>query len=306
MHVGASPKTTTGDPKGRQYHAAAVLNEVMYIVGGVDVGNNALQDFYSLGSSFKWTSRSAPPIKTASPSLVAIAGQLLLYDGATSNVYSYDISNSTWSESLNNGTSTPPTRVHQTAVAFGDGIAIFGGQLTDLTYTNDVWYFSTSMYSLCIRPFLTLVGTQTWSKMYESGLSTAPFPRAGQAVVPIPGGFVVIGGGGVISTNDIWKFKLQMVPWSGLASGSPRSKHASVLVGNNMLVFGGEDAPISKILELDAINYKWISTSYSGDTPGFCYGATAIETPSGVLVHGGACSTPSESQSNTFIYTTSM
>lgn len=143
--------------------------------------------------------------------------------------------------------------------------------------------------------------------MYDSGAPTAPFPRAGQAAVAISGGLIVIGGGGAI---DIWKYKLQMVPWSGLDnSPSPRSRHASVMVGNKMLAFGGGDEESKDIiLELDTASNKWNTTHASDSTmPEFCYGATAVaESGGGVLMHGGACHTPPVSQSNTFLYTPSM
>lgn len=155
LHIETAPINPVGSPPTpRQYHGAAILKGIMYVVGGEDKNKTALRDFFSLDSAHKWTPLEKAPISTASPSLVATAGHLLLYDGATSGVYSYDTAKK-WSTELNKGTATPPKRKHQTAVAFRDGIVIFGGQLDDNTYANDVWYFSTSMYNSSISTYLT-------------------------------------------------------------------------------------------------------------------------------------------------------
>jgi len=210
----------------RQYHAADILGDTLYVVGGFVYGENPPRSSndvlaYDITTStwsllFAGSTTSGPAIRqghTANafedliygPSIAIFGGYSVFADGTQSAAYNdawqYVIGTGEWIE-LSSGAGGPPARYGHNSALIGNVIYIYGGLYTVPgsadTYYGDTWA-------------LTLHGaaTATWTDVLaDSG--TGPGRRQGHRGGVVNGQFYTVGGYEqyVGFTNDVWALEL--------------------------------------------------------------------------------------------------
>lgn len=113
-------------------------------------------------------------------------------------------------------------------VALGDALYLFGGNSSQTTQHNDVWIYGPS-----------------WRPVEPSGGGERPSARAGSACVAVGQCLYVFGGLDADRgwLNELWQFDTVTRVWTLLPplgdAPSPRDKCAAVVVGGNIVLFGG-------------------------------------------------------------------
>ncbi|XP_039064005.1 acyl-CoA-binding domain-containing protein 4-like [Hibiscus syriacus] len=273
-----SPPITGQHPKGRYEHAAAVVEDKMYIHGGNHNGRY-LSDLHVLDlRSCTWSkvedkigSKSVEPPSTvniipcAGHSLIPWEDKLLSIAGHTKDssetieVKTFDLQTGTWSTLKTYG-KAPVARGGQSVTLVGTILVIFGGQDAMRTFWND-------LHILDLK-------TLTWDEIDPVGVP--PSPRSGHAAAVHAERYLLIFGGGSHATcfNDLHVFDLQTMEWSRPRQQgelpTPRAGHAGVTVGENWFIVGGGDnkSGESKTVVLNMSTLTWsVVTSVEGRVP---------------------------------------
>ena len=151
--------------------------------------------------------------------------------------------NGEWAKVATKSFFSPPARTRHSMVASGSSVYVFGGERSG-AYMNDLWEFSEA--------------TQEWTLLTsEKSGKVSPPPRCDHTAVVYGNKMYVFGGiGKVRSTGyaDLWEYDIAKGEWReltglvSLANGSADLHlttlggvfgHSAVLVGSQMVVFGG-------------------------------------------------------------------
>ncbi|KZV33000.1 acyl-CoA-binding domain-containing protein 4 [Dorcoceras hygrometricum] len=243
---------STGRPAARYKHAAIVVEEKLYIVGGSRNGRY-LSDFQVLDlKSLMWSTiklkMEASDMKNNDGSLLeafpAISGhsminwekKLFLLAGLSKNVtdavtvrfIDLELYNCGIVETSGNA---PVARIGQSVTVFGSKVIMFGGEDRNRRLLNDVHVLD--------------LETMTWSSVETT--QTHPSPRYDHTAALHSERYLFIYGGcsHSIFFNDLHVLDLETMEWSRPQMQgdvlSARAGHASVMIDGNWYIVGGGD-----------------------------------------------------------------
>ncbi|GLT50456.1 hypothetical protein SLA2020_239420 [Shorea laevis] len=273
-----APPISGQSPKARYEHAAAVVQDKMYIFGGNHNGRY-LSDLHILDlRSWTWSKLDvkAAPVSSESSSPAAVApcaghslipweNKLLSIAGHTKDpsetiqVKAFDLQTGTWSNLKTYG-KPPVSRGGQSVTLVGTSLVIFGGQDAKRTLLNDLHILD--------------LETMTWDEVDAVGVP--PSPRSDHAAAVHVDRYLLIFGGGTHATcfNDLHVLDLQAMEWSRPTQQgeipTPRAGHASVTIGENWFIVGGGDnkSGASETVVLNMSTLMWsVVTSVQGRVP---------------------------------------
>ncbi|KAI3975257.1 hypothetical protein MKX01_033497 [Papaver californicum] len=264
-------------PKARYEHAAAVVQDTMYVFGGNHNGRylNDLQvlDLRSLTwskveVSAKPESSDVSPVPVApcaGHSLIPWENKLISIAGHTKDptetitVKAFDLQSSTWSTLRTYG-EPPISRGGQSVTLVGTTIVIFGGEDASRSLLNDLHILD--------------LETMTWDDIDTVGMP--PSPRSDHAAAVHAERYLLIFGGGSHATcfNDLHVLDLETMEWSRpKQQGSipaPRAGLAGITVGENWFIVGGGDnkSGASETVVLNMSTLVWsVVTTVQGRVP---------------------------------------
>lgn len=284
-------------PSPRYQHAAAVVQDKMYVVGGNNNGRY-LNDVQVLDlNTLTWSKleqkstmsspllhgesealSSLPPC--AGHSMIQRGNKLLTVAGHSKDpsesviVRVFDTENCSWSV-LNSFGKAPIARGGQSVTLVGSSLVMFGGEDSKRHLLNDLNILD--------------LETMTWDAVEAIG--TPPSPRSDHTATVQAGRYLLIFGGGSHSTcfNDLHLLDLDTMEWSqpqqkGVVP-TPRSGHAGVTVGESWYIIGGGDnkSGISETMILDMSTLVWsVATSVEGKTSIASEGLSVVAASSNV------------------------
>ncbi|CAH1444208.1 unnamed protein product [Lactuca virosa] len=269
-----APTVSGTRPKPRYEHAAAVIDDKMYVFGGNHNGRY-LNDLQTLNlRNWTWSkvevkpNSEAPVIVTpcAGHSLIPWEGNKLISIAGHSkdpsevvNVKAFDLQTNTWSTMKTYG-KPPVSRGGQSVTVVGGTLVIFGGQDANRTLLNDLHILD--------------LETMTWDEIDTIGVS--PSPRSDHAAAVHAERYLLIFGGGTHATcfNDLHVLDLKTMEWSRPSQQgeipSPRAGHAGVTVGESWFIVGGGDnkSGVSETVVLNMSTLSWsVVTTAEGRVP---------------------------------------
>uniref|UniRef100_A0A0D9Y013 Acyl-CoA-binding domain-containing protein n=1 Tax=Leersia perrieri TaxID=77586 RepID=A0A0D9Y013_9ORYZ len=265
-------------PKPRYKHAAAVVQEKMYVFGGNHngryLGDMQVLDFKSLSwSKLEVQAQPGPSELAGTASLAPCAGHALVPWGnmilclaghtrehtESLSVKEFDPQTCTWSTMRTYGRS-PSSRGGQSVTLIGDTLVVFGGEGNGRSLLNDLHILD--------------LETMTWDEFETTG--TPPSPRSEHAAACYADRSLLIFGGGSHSTcfNDLYLLDMQTMEWSrpkhqGITP-EPRAGHAGVTVGENWFITGGGNSKkgVPETLVLNMSTFVWsVVTGLEGRAP---------------------------------------
>lgn len=287
--AGGSPR-----PPARYKHAAQVVQDKLYVVGGSRNGRS-LSDVQVF--DFKTSSWSAlsPARGSKHPnhendatggSFPALAGHsmvkwknyLLAVAGSTRSssslnkvsVWLIDVQANSWSAVETYG-KVPTARDGQSVSILGSRLLMFGGEDNKRRLLNDLHILD--------------LETMMWEEVKsEKG---GPAPRYDHSAAVYADQYLLIFGGSSHSTcfNDLYLLDLQTLEWSQPdAQGAhitPRSGHAGAMIDENWYIVGGGDnaSGSTDTVVINASKFVWsVVTSISARDPLACEGLTLCST----------------------------
>ncbi|KAD3067443.1 hypothetical protein R6Q59_018487 [Mikania micrantha] len=268
------PPISGPHPKPRYEHAAAVVDDKMYIFGGNHNGRY-LNDLQTLDlRNWTWSkvevkANSEDSVKVtpcAGHSLIPWEGNKLISIAGHSKdasevitVKAFDLQTYTWSTMKTYG-KPPVSRGGQSVTLVGTNLVIFGGQDGNRTLLNDLHILD--------------LETMTWDEIDTIGVS--PSPRSDHAAAVHAERYLLIFGGGTHATcfNDLHVLDLKTMEWSRPSQQgeipSPRAGHAGVTVGESWFIVGGGDnkSGVSQTVVLNMSTLSWsVVTTVKGRAP---------------------------------------
>ncbi|KAI3786792.1 hypothetical protein L1987_40767 [Smallanthus sonchifolius] len=258
-----APAVSGPRPKPRYEHAAAVVDDRMYIFGGNHNGRY-LNDLQTLDlRNWTWSkveikANSEDPVRVspcAGHSLIPWEGNKFIAIAGHSkdasevvNVKAFNLQTYTWSTMKTYG-KPPVARGGQSVTLVGTTLVIFGGQDGNRTLLNDLHILD--------------LETMTWDEIDTIGVS--PSPRSDHAAVVHAERYLLIFGGGTHSTcfNDLHVLDLKTMEWSKPSQQgeipSPRAGHAGVTIGESWFIVGGGDnkSGVSETVVLNMSTLSW-------------------------------------------------
>ncbi|RDX75301.1 Acyl-CoA-binding domain-containing protein 4, partial [Mucuna pruriens] len=257
--------STAGDkPTPRSYHAAAVIDNKMVVVGG-DSGSGLLDDVQVLNfDSFSWTTTSSKlylsprslPLKIPACKghcLVSWGKKALLIGGKTEpasdkiSVWAFDTETECWSLVEAKG-DIPVARSGHTVVMAKSVLILFGGEDAKRRKLNDLHMFD--------------LKSLTWLPLHYSG--AAPCPRLNHVAALYDGKIFIFGGASKSRTlNDLYSLDFETMAWSRIKIGgfhpSPRAGCCGVLCGTKWYITGGgsKKKRHGETLVYDVIKSEW-------------------------------------------------
>lgn len=275
-------------PKPRYKHAAAVVQEKMYVFGGNHngryLGDMQVLDFKSLS----WSKLEAkiqseePSDLTGTASLPPCAGHALVPWGnkilclaghtreptESLSVKEFDPQTCTWSTLRTYGRS-PSSCGGQSVTLVGGTLVVFGGEGDGRSLLNDLHVLD--------------LETMTWDEFETTG--TPPSPRSEHAAACYADRYLLIFGGGSHSTcfSDLHLLDMQTMEWSrpehqGITP-EPRAGHAGVTVGENWFITGGGNNKkgVPETLVLNMSTFVWsVVTGLEGRAPPTSEGSSLV------------------------------
>ncbi|KAJ1414245.1 Kelch-type beta propeller [Sesbania bispinosa] len=232
-------------PTPRSYHAAAVIENKMIVVGG-ESGSGLLDDVQVLNfDTFSWTTASSKlylspsslPLKIPAckgHSLVSWGKKALLIGGKTDpesdkiSVWAFDTETECWSLMEAKG-DIPVARSGHTVVRANSILILFGGEDSKRRKLNDLHMFD--------------LKSLTWLPLHCTG--SAPSPRFNHVASLYDGKILFIFGGASKSKtlNDLYSLDFETMAWSRIKirgfHPSPRAGCCGVLCGTKWYITGG-------------------------------------------------------------------
>ncbi|KAI8344748.1 hypothetical protein BC941DRAFT_15942 [Chlamydoabsidia padenii] len=232
--------TSTNPPSPASGYTLALLNNTIYMYGGVSVDANGQQMSgavlnsltYLDANSFMWSPGSnGPAITDHSTCYIPSCNCLVTFGGTetgdaskpSSTVYTYDIGTRSWNLQVNpgsiNGALPGPRRLH-TATCLQDRMVVYGGGTTS-PFDSDVWILDASQY-----PQLT------WMRQTMGNASSSPGARMGHSAVLdatrrriyIYGGWT----GGANNDKNMYILDIEKSSWISVSpTGTPPSSSSS-------------------------------------------------------------------------------
>uniref|UniRef100_A0A0D6R7M9 ACB domain-containing protein n=1 Tax=Araucaria cunninghamii TaxID=56994 RepID=A0A0D6R7M9_ARACU len=272
-------------PKARYEHAAAVVQDKMYVFGGNHNGRY-LNDIQALDlKSLTWSKieakMAADPSQTmlspcAGHSLIRWGNKLLAIAGHakdpsdTVTVHCFDTETCTWSVLKSYG-KAPIARGGQSVTLVGSSLVMFGGEDSKRSLMNDLNILD--------------LETMTWDAIEPIG--TPPSPRSDHTAAVHADKYLLIFGGGSHSTcfSDLHVLDLQTMEWSQPKMQgtlpTPRAGHAGVTLGENWYIVGGGDnkSGVSETMVLNMSILVWsVVTTVQGRVPIASEGLSLVVT----------------------------
>lgn len=272
------------NPPERKFHMSCLVDNFLYIYGGMDKNNNYLGDFYKIDVNTNvWTQmgiNGTNPGPRARTNMVARNGIIYMVAGATPtggdrNVYRYTISTNTWSLISVTGT-FPATSMDHFVVIHQQWLYVIGGRLFNATTgRNTIYYINLNL----ANPIWTLATSILRSSIYSHSAIVV-----GNELFTFFGFISTMGGGGAgqvydrvtvntinITTGNITG-NFTVLP-QGITSPTGRIEHTSrgefsiSKIGNNVYLYGGRRAPNTSIFDgqlsiydtVNRTNLAWIS-----------------------------------------------
>lgn len=227
-------------PSARYKHAAAVVGENLYVVGGSRHGRYLsdvqVLDLRNLEWSAVGSTQEAVFPAVAGHSLVKWENQLLLVAGHLKEssdevkVWAIDLETHTCSTLKTDG-KVPTARGGQSVTLVGSRLIMFGGEDSKRRLLNDLHILD--------------LENLTWEIIETK--TTSPSARFDHTAELYADKYLLIFGGSSHSTcfNDIYILDLQTMDWSQPeiqgAAVSPRGGHGGATVGDNWYIVGGGD-----------------------------------------------------------------
>ncbi|KAH9570251.1 hypothetical protein CY35_02G030800 [Sphagnum magellanicum] len=274
-----SPTVTGRQPSARYQHAAGVVDNKMYIIGGNHNGRY-LNDVQVLDlKTLEWSKVDKVPQSPlslqqkqspywfppcAGHSLVRWGTKLLAVAGRSKEpvdtviVRAFDTHTMTWTI-LDVYGKSPIARRGQSVTLVGSTLVMFGGEDSQRHLMDD----------LNILDLESL----TWEAIETSG--TRPSPRADHVAAVHGDRYLFLFGGGSRSNcyNDLYVLDLESMEWSQAQTQgtvpSPRAGHAGATICNSFYIIGGGDnkSGISDTLVLNMDTLVWsLVASVKGQT----------------------------------------
>lgn len=272
-HVSTNPSTPGRPPCQRSLHAAAVLNDSMYVFGGYD-GLNRVNDFYE----FHFPSRSWRQITTNAPPQPAQQGGGGLFDtlneggelsaagnhnnnrgGHNNNQRPYN--NNSVNTVIATGT-VPSPRDRHAAVVHQSSFYIFGG-FDGTSRVSDLYAFDVDR--LVWREVRPRIVAPNNNNNADDLFNNA---NLGERVAELR---LNNNAGAIINRQPHQPIMNNAAPEERGANNiqlhhpSPRHSHAAVVYNNSMFVFGGYDGSYrSDFHEFDLLQLIWKPVPASG------------------------------------------
>ncbi|GJU28192.1 acyl-CoA-binding domain-containing protein 4-like protein isoform X1 [Tanacetum coccineum] len=256
------PPVSGQRPKPRYEHAAAVVDDKMYVFGGNHNGRY-LNDLQRLDlRNWTWSKVEINSNSEAPVTVTPCAGHSLIpWEG--NKLISIAGHSKDPSEVVNVWMSTCRAMVSrggQSVTLVGSNLVIFGGQDGKRTLLNDLHILD--------------LETMTWDEIDTLGVS--PSPRSDHAAAVHAERYLLIFGGGTHATcfNDLHVLDLKTMEWSRPSQQgeipSPRAGHAGVTVGESWFIVGGGDnkSGASETVVLNMSTLSWsVVTTVEGRVP---------------------------------------
>ncbi|CAK9235456.1 unnamed protein product [Sphagnum jensenii] len=294
------PTVTGRRPSARYQHAAEVVNNKLYVIGGNHNGRY-LNDVQFLDlKTLEWSKVEKVPQSPLSEqqkqlsswfppcaghSLIRWGTKLLAVAGHskepvdTVTVRAFDTHTMTWTILDVHG-KTPIARGGQSVTLVGSTLVMFGGEDSKRRLMND----------LNILDLETL----TWKAVDTSG--TRPSPRSDHVAAAHGDRYLFLFGGGSHSScyNDLYVLDLDSMEWSQAQTGgtvpSPCAGHAGATIGNSLYIIGGGDnkSGISDTLVLNMDTLVWsVVATVKGRAAVASEGLSVVVVEDSLLAFGG-------------------
>ncbi|KAH9570250.1 hypothetical protein CY35_02G030800 [Sphagnum magellanicum] len=295
-----SPTVTGRQPSARYQHAAGVVDNKMYIIGGNHNGRY-LNDVQVLDlKTLEWSKVDKVPQSPlslqqkqspywfppcAGHSLVRWGTKLLAVAGRSKEpvdtviVRAFDTHTMTWTI-LDVYGKSPIARRGQSVTLVGSTLVMFGGEDSQRHLMDD----------LNILDLESL----TWEAIETSG--TRPSPRADHVAAVHGDRYLFLFGGGSRSNcyNDLYVLDLESMEWSQAQTQgtvpSPRAGHAGATICNSFYIIGGGDnkSGISDTLVLNMDTLVWsLVASVKGQTAISSEGLSVLVVEDSLVAFGG-------------------
>lgn len=230
-------------PDPRKGHSAVVRNGLIYVFGG-EGGSSYFNDVHSLDvSTNTWTDLSSlstgdVPTGRGYHCSVVYQDKMYTFGGSTDNSYisqllEYNFDTHVWTAMPLTG-NYPDAREHHACVVHGDNMYVIGGRGLSGGYT-------VLMMDVKVFNFIS----KTWSYGYLTG--DTPSPVMGHKAVAYNNSLFMFGGYGGSSrgmNNDLHSYNVESKNWTRhgyLSAMLPMSYYASVLINDDMYIFGGSN-----------------------------------------------------------------
>ncbi|VAI63454.1 unnamed protein product [Triticum turgidum subsp. durum] len=289
------PAQGSARPSARYKHAAEVVQDKLYVVGGSRNGRS-LSDVQVFDfRTSKWSALLLSPSRDsnqlnlennagnqpfpalASHSMVKWRNMLLVVAGnsraSTSNkvsVWFIDLETNSWSAVDTYG-KVPMARGGQSVTLVGSRLIMFGGEDNKRRLLSDLHVLD--------------LETMIWEEVKtEKG---GPAPRYDHSAAVYAEHYLLIFGGSSHSTcfNDLYLLDLQTLEWSQPdtqgAHITPRSGHAGMMIDEDWYIVGGGDnaSGSTDTIVMNASKFVWsVVTSVSVRDPLACEGLTLCST----------------------------
>ena len=198
---------TSGDSPGNiSNHRGCLVNNSLYVFGGVNSAEDSNSNIYILNvdilswEKIQFSDKDVQPVSSHSMSLVNNSKLVIfggVYRGKLYNKISiFDIDNNTWTIYPNDSSESvlPDERIEQSQITYGSKVYIYGGQGKEGKYFNDMWTFD--------------INDMKWSQIEIKG--EVPKARKGHSVVVYEDSFFIFGGktGNFNEINQFWKYDI--------------------------------------------------------------------------------------------------
>ncbi len=270
------PRSGVLEKSGRGHHAACERNGALWVFGGKANGyKNDLHCYESGGEHGGWRrvtaeGKAAPEPRYGMASCV-VGDEWLIHGGYDSDasvcgdLWSFSFASRTWTKKQQIGT-VPVARMNHTLVAVGGGKAV-------------LWGGKDGKGGCPATIYVLDVNSGAWSELKSSKLIMpkrgkksrgAPCVRWGHSACLLQqreGSFIVIFGGRDKDAvyNDAWLLSVSDGSWQLLDAAfapAPRALHAAVMMGEQLLVFGGmnlETHAFDTLFKVDVTRQCYIS-----------------------------------------------
>lgn len=226
-------------PTARSRAASAMVNGIIYVIGGQDASGAAVAtlEMYNPASN-SWTSGSPMPTARKYAAAVAVMNDIYVIGGVDTNDFPVE-----WVDVLNTQTGAwsthpspmPTPRARLACVAHNGLIYAIGGTDAAVTPLSTVEVFNPA---LPFNNWQTLPSLNTARARFSAAIAK---DQSGNAIILVLGGDTPTG-----PTSSQEVFTLTPAPaasWSnGLSLPAVRTRQASVIAGNSGYIIGGEDA----------------------------------------------------------------
>ncbi|GAM24962.1 hypothetical protein SAMD00019534_081370 [Acytostelium subglobosum LB1] len=264
MHWSKAP-TNGIDFMGARSHSATVVGHRIFVFGGSDRDENFNDLLIFDTETLYWSKpethgqKGSIPTPQRAHSATLVGTRILVFGGGDgsnyfNDLYSLDTKTLTWSKPITSGQCPGPRRAHS-ANLVGSKLWIFGGGNGNKAL-NELYCLDTM--------------TMTWSQITPGG--TPPIGRGYHISEVIDGKIAIIGGSdGAECFSDFHLYSPSKNTWKKvpIKGPTPMLSHASVIVGRNIVVFGGHNASdyINSLQTFDLGRRKWEDRQTSGTAP---------------------------------------